>query len=485
MSSNNRKVVKAGLGYTIGNYLLKGVVFITTPIFARLMTTADYGKYSVFTSYESIFFVIIGLAIHTSYKNAYYKFRNSSDLKDETLYRKYLSATFCFIFCSLVFWLLIAIVFNNQISTLLGIDHNLLYILVIGSMITAIVNCYSTDMGIHYQYKTIIVISLVSTCANIGLSLALMNTIFNDRMYLGRILGGFIPALIIYTAIALSYIFRASPSGMSKGLVWGIRYSIPIVPHGISQVILTQFDRIMIKRMIGDDQAGIYSFSYTIFSILAVTSSSIDGIWSPWFYEKRKNNDYEAIKKGSSVYIFVVFLASLCVISFCPEIIAILGGDKYKNASYCAIPIVVGGFFSCIYNVPCLVEYYYEKTKLIAVSTASAAIINILLNALFIPKYGYVAAAYTTLFTYSIYFLAHYIMAIKIEKKNLFSNGLIVACAMTLLVYMFLSLFFMKIFIIRFIVTIIISFFFIIYEEKQYSFLSQILRNRVNGRLNK
>ena len=64
------RVLKAGIGYTIGNYLLKGLSFFTIPIFTRLLTTQDYGKYNVFLSYENIIFVLIGFAIHSSYTEA-------------------------------------------------------------------------------------------------------------------------------------------------------------------------------------------------------------------------------------------------------------------------------------------------------------------------------------------------------------------------------------------------------------------------------
>ena len=54
----SNRVLKAGIGYTIGNYLLKGLSFFTIPIFTRLLTTQDYGKYNVFLSYENIIFVL-------------------------------------------------------------------------------------------------------------------------------------------------------------------------------------------------------------------------------------------------------------------------------------------------------------------------------------------------------------------------------------------------------------------------------------------
>ena len=73
------RVLKAGIGYTIGNYLLKGLSFFTIPIFTRLLTTQDYGKYNVFLSYENIIFVLIGFAIHSSYKNARYRYGLASE----------------------------------------------------------------------------------------------------------------------------------------------------------------------------------------------------------------------------------------------------------------------------------------------------------------------------------------------------------------------------------------------------------------------
>ena len=69
-----KKIIKAGIGYTVGNYLLKGLSFLTLPIFSRLMTTADYGLYNVFITYQSILYIILGIAIHSSYKNAKYKY---------------------------------------------------------------------------------------------------------------------------------------------------------------------------------------------------------------------------------------------------------------------------------------------------------------------------------------------------------------------------------------------------------------------------
>ena len=71
------------------------------------------------------------------------------------------------------------------------------------------------------------------------------------------------------------------------------------------------------------------------------------------------------------------------------------------------MPIVLSMYYAFLYTLPSSVEYYYKKTKLIALGTMLAAGMNILLNAVFIPAFGYVAAAYTTVACYLLYYLLH------------------------------------------------------------------------------
>ena len=70
-NSNNEesKALKAGVGYTLGNILVKGITFVSIPLFARLLTVSDYGVVNTFSAYVSIFSIIIGFAMHTSINN--------------------------------------------------------------------------------------------------------------------------------------------------------------------------------------------------------------------------------------------------------------------------------------------------------------------------------------------------------------------------------------------------------------------------------
>lgn len=472
--AKNTKVVKAGLGYTIGNYLIKGLTFLTIPIFSRLLSTTEYGKYNTFVAYENILFIIIGFAIHSSYKNARYKYKLSSEgAKKGHDYYSYVSETMILSIISFIIWLVFVNIAGTQTSKVFDLDNISMNLLIIYSAGAAIISCFNADVSLEYSYKKFLAVSGFNAICNIGLSLIFVVTIFKKDRYIGYTLGTVIPIIIASIYIIGHFFRRSKPSKDKEMLVWGIKFSLPIIPHGLSQVILNQFDRIMISRMVTSAAAGVYSFAYNIYSIVAVTFASLDNVWSPWFYENMHSRNYKKIKRYSSIYIVSMFIFCTIVILVCPEIIKILGSKNYWDAMYSAIPIVAGGFFSFLYTIPVSVEYYHEKTSFIALGTSIAAIINIILNYIFIRLIGYIAAAYTTLVTYVLYFLFHYYLAKKIEGRNIFSNKVILLTSLGIIIVMFTANIMIKFWIFRWILAILIFFVSMWYEEKTIGFLEK------------
>lgn len=472
MDSNKKnKIITAGLGYTIGNYLIKGLSFLTVPIFTRLMDTSSYGIYNSFSAYSNLFFVLIGFAIHSSYRNA--KLRYSPISR----YYSYISDTMLLLLVSLAVWLVICIPFGKSIGNLLGINTITVYMMIVYSFSLAVITCFNVYSSIEYKYKAFLLIAGLNAIFSILLSILLIKHGFSKNTYMGRILGTVIPSIVIAFLIIFYFFKLALPNKkkLKYYLKWGIRYSLPIIPHGISQLVLAQFDRIMILKMIGAAVAGIYSFAYNIFSIVTVTTTSLDNVWSTWFYEKLHTNDLKSIKKYSSLYISGVLIYLILLMLISPELVKLLGPSTYSHSIYAVIPLITGGYFSFLYTLPATVEYYYEKTSFIMIGTILAAILNVVLNLFFLLKYGYVAAAYTTLVTYILYFCLHYIIAKKIVGKNLFSTKLIFLLSTIALIMNFMTIFLIKYFIIRWCLAIVIFILSLMFEEKKIG----IIKNRV------
>ena len=78
-------------------------------------------------------------------------------------------------------------------------------------------------------------------------------------------------------------------------------------------------------------------------------------------------------------------------------------------------------FFIFLYSLFANVEYYFKETKLVGIATLVAAGLNVALNALFIPRFGYTVAGTTTLVSYLFLALFHYFAYRMIQKKEQFA----------------------------------------------------------------
>ena len=70
------KLVKSSFWYTIGNFFIKGISFITIPIFVNITTQAEYGLINNFTSFVSIFSILVGLSLNSAINNASFDYKD-------------------------------------------------------------------------------------------------------------------------------------------------------------------------------------------------------------------------------------------------------------------------------------------------------------------------------------------------------------------------------------------------------------------------
>ncbi len=400
------QIVKAGIWYTIGNYLLKGIGFITVPIFARLMTQEDFGYYNTFMAYEGIIYLFISLALHVSLKNAKYEY--GDDRLDD-----YTSSVSLIPILALALALILANIFFPFANKLLDLDRLQTNLLLIYCYASGVLIYYHNRVALDYKYKEYLKLSYINSLSNIVISIVLMLTVFYAQRYFARILASVISLSIVTIYIVVSLWKKAKPRIASEYWKFGLKLSLPIIPHGIGQVVLLSFDRIMITRYVGARESGIYSFAYTIFTIVQITANSISTVFEPWAYKRLSENKIEIVQKRATQFFYLICCIAATVILVAPEMILILGSGKYSESIYCVIPVMIGGAFSMAFMIPSVLTYYKKKTQLIPIGTIVAALLNILLNYIFIAKYGYVAAAYTTLVCYILYFVFHCIIAEK------------------------------------------------------------------------
>lgn len=447
MSDNSNKFMKASLGYTIGNFLIKGITFLTVPLFSRLLVPADYGMVNIYLSYETIVSLILGLGLHASIKSAKYEFKNLDE---------YCSSILWFSIKNLCVVLFFVNVFFSIFSKYINFSRTIINIMLIQGVCDSIILTYNNRVSLDYKYIKFLIISASNTILNIGLSLFLIIFVFGNNRYMGRILGLSLATILVTVYVVHIFFKESKPTNNKEYINYGLKLSLPLVPHGLSQVLLSQFDRIMIKSMIGFTEAGIYSFCSNISLIPTIIYNSIDQVWMTWFFEQMNKEDYLSINRRSKKMLLMFSLIICFFTAFSPEMIMILAPKAYWNSIYCIIPIIMSSYFIFLYSFPSYVEYYFKKTKMIAIGSISAAVINVVLNYIFIKLFGYTAAAYTTLVAYIFYFLYHWFIAKRITSIHLYSGRFFCFIIFVVLLQGFLQIFYINSLLIRGIIFIFV-----------------------------
>ncbi|MCK1157870.1 lipopolysaccharide biosynthesis protein [Streptococcus uberis] len=393
--------------YILGTLFNQGFSFITVPIFSRLLSTADYGIVTTFTSWVGMATIVVSGAVYMAVRSSFIDYVNSVD--------DVISSLNSFTIVNTLFLAIVAYL----ISLILGIQIPIiLFVLcMIHSLGSALIQNYTMLLMMQYRYKLRTFLLVIPNLFSVIVSMILIIFFMKTDLYLGRI----VPTALtqgFFGMIVLTLTYLKSPKFWNYSYIrYALKISAPLILHGIALNLLSQSDRVMITIYRGPSETGIYSLIYNFSMIATVITSSLEGIWVPWFINKLKEGRELDINRIAKYYIEFMMVAMGVLILISPEIIKILSDRKYWIGMSIVPPVILANFFIFAYTLYVNVEHYYKKTLSITLNTIIAAVLNIVTNFIFIPKFGYIAAAYSTLFAYFISLLLHERFSKKLNHK--------------------------------------------------------------------
>ncbi|MCD7789969.1 MAG: oligosaccharide flippase family protein [Bacteroides thetaiotaomicron] len=413
-SGGKNNAFKAGMWYVVSSVAVKAIAIITTPIFTRLLSTEEYGIVSTFTSWYSLLLTFCTLNLTYSIGRA--KLDYSDKLDDYIGSMQILSALVTLI------WVIVAVIFIKPLSSILGIGQAGVILLALYLFFTPAINFYQNGARYRYHYKENIGIAWYTAVTTVVLSLALILLLDGDKA-LYRMIGIVVPTVVLSSILWVRAFRRGSLHVNKDYWKYGISISAPLILHTVSLNILSQSDRIFITNICGASDTGIYSLVYSYGLLLTIITNAVSDGWLPWFHDTYFEGKFEEIRKNVKWIVLLGWYLAMACIALAPEAVSILGGEKYSSGVACVPPIVLGVFCQYVYTHYVNIELHLKKTKFVSYGTICAAVLNIVLNAIFIPMFGYVAAAYTTLFSYIVLMFVHYFISSKILKVKLYNNA--------------------------------------------------------------
>ena len=144
--------------------------------------------------------------------------------------------------------LILANIFFDFYKDVIGFSRIMINCLILQSFGSYLIYFYGAKLNIEFKYKSYLMISFFNTIGNIVLSILLILFVFNTDRYIGRILGTAIPIIII-SILVVFFILKNGKKLYDKGYwKYALSIGLPLVPHVISQSLLSQFDRVMIRK---------------------------------------------------------------------------------------------------------------------------------------------------------------------------------------------------------------------------------------------
>lgn len=401
---------KAALWFLICSFLQKSVSMITTPIFTRLLSTDEYGEFNVFNSWMGIISIFVTLNLTGGvYEQGLIKYSDKRKIYASSLQ----GLTAVMMIC----WTVIYILFRgfwNSIFSLTAVQMLAMLVIIWSS---AVFGFWAGEQRVEYKYRELVAVTICTSVLSPVLGIIFVT--HSDDKATARILGVAVVNLTVYSVLFAIQMIRGKVFYSKTFWKYSLRFNLPLIPHYLSQTVLSNSDRIMIRDMAGESEAGIYGLAYSIALIMALFNTAIMQTISPWIYQKIKDRKEKDIAPVAYSTLILIAVVNLVLIILAPEIVAIFAPQEYYEAIWVIPPVSMSVFFIYIYDLFAKFAFYFEKTKFIMAASAAAAISNLILNYIFIPKFGYIAAGYTTLACYIIYSTCHYVFMRKVCRDNL------------------------------------------------------------------
>lgn len=423
-SNNNVKALKSGIWYTAANFITKSIGFITMPIFTRLLSHNDYGLYSNYAAWLSTFTVFATLNLGASFISARFDYEKDFD--------GYISSTLVLSSIVTGIWAFVINLFPGFFVSLTGVDIQYINIMVVYLFLFAAVDMFQTRERYYYGYKMSVAISLFIAITTALLSVFLVVNIENKLF--GRIAGSAIPTILIGIILYIVLIKRGKKIDVKY---WGyaLPICVPYIPHVLSLSLLNSMDKMMITKICGAEENALYSVAYSCGAVITLLVVSLNTAFSPWLGEKLNDKNYDEIRKVSKYYILIFVFGTCGIMLLTPEVLLIMGGRSYGDAIHVMPPVAFGCVCQFVYTMYVNVEQFSKKTIGMAFASVIAALSNYILNYIFIPIYGYIAAAYTTLASFVILLFIHMLIVRHIGFMNIYSTKIIFGVLFFMSVY--------------------------------------------------
>jgi O-antigen/teichoic acid export membrane protein len=400
LDSQLKRLGKHSAIYGFGGLVSRFIAVLLLPLYTRYLTPSDYGRVETLIALTTVLVIVLRMGI----ANAFFRFY--FDSPDPARRRIVLRTSFWFTMGMATLGLVAGIALAPEISNALfgtSADADLVAAAFVG--LWALMNYEQLTSLFRVEERSVAYVT--ATMSNLFLTVAATLTLVVglDMGPLGVIVGNFTGTLLVY-AVLVGYRREQLGLQFDRRLLRAMnRWGIPLVPSALFLWVTNFSDRFFLVKLTDAHEVGLYSVGVRIASAMVLLLTAFRTAWPAFAYSIQDDN--EAKRAYAYVLTYLVLLTSwvatgLTLLS--PWLVRWLAAPAFESASRVVGPLAFAAVALAGYIVVVIGVGRMRRTQFNWVVTGAAALVNVTLNLILIPRYGMMGAAIATVAAFTTMF---------------------------------------------------------------------------------
>lgn len=426
--NKKKELAKNTIIIFLGKVCTQLISFLLLPLYTSYLITEEYGFVDLVTTYVTLIVPIITMELEMSV------FRYLVDCrKDKDEKKRVFSNNFIILLASLGIFIVLYLI----VSCFWKFDYRYL-------ILFDIVICTFSGNFLQIARGVGRTIDYAISCIITGVSTILLNILLIVVFKLGAF--GMITSMAVANGLGAVYLFirlkmwqyidfKKKDKKLIKEMY---KYSIPLVPNGISWWIVNVSDRTIITAILGAAANGIYAVSNKFPTILSSLLGIFNLSWSESAALHINSPDRDEFFSDVCNTMTKLFTClGVGMIAVMPFVFPLLVNHSYDEAFYYIPILVLGSVFNVVICLYSAVYIAKKMTKQVAMTSIIGAVINLVVNLVLIRFIGLFAAALSTAISYFVMMMYRHFdlkkyMTITYEKGLVIKTVLIFVFAIVL-----------------------------------------------------
>jgi O-antigen/teichoic acid export membrane protein len=384
--------------YGLGDAATSIASLLLLPIYTRYLTPEDYGVITMLLMIEAVAKVTFRWGVDTAFMRLFY------DCPDQSARQRLASTLFFFLLVVNGAMVCVAVASAGWLSTLLFGTASRAWLIRLVLANTFVAGFYFMPfhvLRIGERSGSFVALGFGRSAGTLVMRLVL---VIAARMgVLGVVLADVLVTAVFTPIVSVWLLPLIRPVFSRAVLREALGFGLPRIPHSIANQIIALADRTFLNAYAKLGDVGVYSVGASFGMAPKLFLTAFESAWTPFFLGVMHEEDAKTTYSTVSTYVMLVLVLLVAGLAGCaPDLLRLTTTRQFHGASSVTPWIALGAMFQGVYLVGSIGIIITKRTAIYPVATGIAAAVSLAANALLIPMYGSVGAAWANAIAYGV-----------------------------------------------------------------------------------